>query len=234
MSKTIGILGGMGSLATAYIFKKIIMSTDAKTDQEHIDIMLYNNPSIPNRTDYILGKGENPLAHLVESAKKLEAMGADFLIMPCNTAHYFYKDIISTIKIPFINMVEETVVHLINTYPNEKTIGLLATQGTYKSKIYSALLEKYNISTVVPSKNSQQFITNLINNIKSGEVNIDLTKYYNILSELKSFGVKKIILGCTEISIAHEILNIRGDYIDASEILATNAVIYAGKKVRTS
>lgn len=234
MSKTIGILGGMGSLATAYIFKKIIMLTDAKTDQDHINIVLYNNPSIPNRTDYILGKGENPLTYLVESAKKLESMGADFLIMPCNTAHYFYKDIISSIKIPFINMVEKTVIHLINAYPNEKTVGLLATQGTYKSEMYTNLLKNYNISTVIPSEHNQKFISNLINDIKVGNININLMKYYNILSEMQSQGAKKIILGCTEVSVAHEMFNIVGDYIDSSEILAINAVIYAGKKIRTS
>ena len=89
MSKTLGIIGGMGPLATANLFNKIVLTTHAKSDQDHIHILIDNNTLIPDRTAYLLGNGEDPLEQLVTSAVRLEKMGAEFLIMPCNTAHYF-------------------------------------------------------------------------------------------------------------------------------------------------
>jgi aspartate racemase len=107
MEKTIGILGGMGPEATAYLFRKIIRHTKADKDQEHLKVIIFNNPKIPDRTDFILEKGtENPLPYLAEAAKELQRSGADFIIIPCNTAHYFYEDICRAVSIPVINMIE--------------------------------------------------------------------------------------------------------------------------------
>ena len=128
MSKSIGILGGMGPLATVNLFKKIIELTDADCDQDNIRIYVDNNTSIPDRTAYILGKGSDPRAQLIVSAKKLEQIGADFIIMPCNTAHYFYDDIAAEINVPFLNMIEETLKNIVEQSCSKK-IGLLATEG---------------------------------------------------------------------------------------------------------
>ena len=105
MQKSIGIIGGMGSLATCDLFKKIIDMTDAKSDQEHIHICIDCNTNIPDRTKAILGGGENPIPEMVRSGIRLQSMGADVLVMPCNTAHYFYDKITPFFDIPLLNRV---------------------------------------------------------------------------------------------------------------------------------
>ncbi|AGT34197.1 hypothetical protein OCC_13515 [Thermococcus litoralis DSM 5473] len=154
MEKVIGILGGMGPLATVDLFKRIVLKTPAKKDQDHPRIIIYNNPKIPDRTAYILGKGENPLPELIDSAKKLEKWGADFIIMPCNTAHYFADEIQKAIKIPLINMIEETASYV--EALGVKRVGILATTGTIVSGIYQKALKKRGIEALIPSEKDQE------------------------------------------------------------------------------
>ena len=108
MKKTIGIIGGMGPMATVDLMKKVILATDAREDQEHIPILVDNNTNIPDRTAAILGEGEDPLPELLKSEDRLTDAGADFLIMGCNTAHYFLPLMLPNLRIPVINMIEET------------------------------------------------------------------------------------------------------------------------------
>src|SRR5699024_10166329 len=110
--KTLGILGGMGPLATVKLFEKIVSLTHANKDQEHIHTIIDSNINIPHRSRYILGNGDDPLNELIKSAKRLENAGADFLVMPCNTAHYFYDKIVAVMNIPFLNMIEETAKYI--------------------------------------------------------------------------------------------------------------------------
>ena len=120
MGKKLGILGGMGPLATAYLFKMIVTLTEASSDQEHLHIVIDNNTSIPDRTSYIMGQGEDPRKYLIESAKGLEKMGAEFWIMPCNTAHFFYDDMVKEIDITLLNIVDETTKLRLDSYSNIK------------------------------------------------------------------------------------------------------------------
>jgi aspartate racemase len=113
MSKILGIIGGMGPLATVNLFNKIVINTDAQNDQEHIHMLVDNNINIPDRTAFLLGTGEDPTEELIKSAVRLEKAGADFLIMPCNTAHHFYEVIKEKINIDFLNMIEETVKFIV-------------------------------------------------------------------------------------------------------------------------
>ena len=106
--KTIGIIGGMGPMATVDLMQKIIQATDAHEDQEHIHILVDNNTDIPDRTAAILGQGPSPLPELLKSAERLTTQGADFLIMGCNTAHYFLPLMLPELKIPVISMIEAT------------------------------------------------------------------------------------------------------------------------------
>ncbi|QXM06334.1 aspartate/glutamate racemase family protein [Crassaminicella indica] len=227
MHKKLGILGGMGPLATADLFRKIILLTDAKCDQEHIHILIDNNTSIPDRTAYLIANGQDPREQLITSAKRLEAMGADFLIMPCNTAHNFYEDIVKEIKIPFLNMIEETAKFISEKYTGVK-IGLLSTEGTCKTHIYDKAIKKYGMELVKPIK-TQQHITNFIYSIKAGK-NITLDGFNKSLEELKALGAKVFILGCTELSVGYEIFKMEGNYVNPLEIIAIRAIHFAGKK----
>lgn len=233
MTKKLGILGGMGPLATANLFKMIVLLTDANSDQEHIHIIIDNNTSIPDRTAYIVGEGEDPRKYLIESAKELEKMGAEFLIMPCNTAHYFYEDIIKEINIPFLNMIEETVKFILDTHPDINKIGLLATYGTCSTGIYDKYFRGHEIEVVKPTKDMQAKIMEFIYDIKSGigKKKITFDGFYKAIEEMKQQGVELFILGCTELSSVYKIYEMRGHYVDPLKVIAISSIKYSGKKV---
>ncbi|WBW98593.1 aspartate/glutamate racemase family protein [Oceanirhabdus sp. W0125-5] len=230
MSKKLGILGGMGTLATAELFKMIALFTDASSDQEHLHILINNNPSIPDRTSYLMGLGEDPRKCLIESAKGLENMGAEFLIMPCNTAHYFYKDIVNEINIPFLNLVEETVNFILDEYPNIKKIGLLATDGTCSTGIYDKYFKDHDIEVIKPTKTMQSYVMDFIYSIKKGHKEIPLELLYETVEEMKQQDVEIFILGCTELSSAYEIFKLQGTFIDPLKVIALRAINFSGKK----
>jgi aspartate racemase len=124
--KIIGIIGGMGPEATLDLYRRIIENTPARVDQDHIHVIIDSNPKIPDRTSAILSGGENPTTALCETARNLEKAGADFLIMPCNSAHMFLKEFQNCVKIPFLSIVDETIHTLLEAVPDVKCIGLLA------------------------------------------------------------------------------------------------------------
>ncbi|MCT4605609.1 MAG: amino acid racemase [Marinisporobacter sp.] len=231
MCKKIGILGGMGPLATADLFRKIILLTDAKSDQEHIHILIDNNTSIPDRTAHLIAKGTDPRKQLIASARRLENMGADFLIMPCNTAHNFYEDIIKEINIPFLNMIDETAKFISQKYAGKK-IGLLATEGTCQTGVYDQAIHKYGMELVKPTK-TQKNVTNFIYDIKAGK-NISLDGFNKSVEELKDQGAEVFILGCTELSVGYEMFKMEGNYVDPLKVIAIRSIHFAGKKALKS
>lgn len=231
MGKILGIVGGMGPLATVKLFEKIVLMTQARSDQEHLHVLIDNNSSIPDRTSYILNGGSNPKEKLIETAVRLQNAGADYLMMACNTAHYFYDDMVKNINIPFLHMIEETAKYVKKHYKGIESLGLLSTQGTINTRIYDNVFEKYNINLIKPTEENQRFITELIYNIKEGITQSDLTGFYNTLEEMRSRGAYTFILGCTELPVALDLYKLQGDYIDPLEIIAIKAIEFAGKKI---
>lgn len=228
--KKIGIIGGMGPKATCDLMQKIIMCTDAKNDQEHIHILVDCNTNIPDRTKAIFGKGESPVPEIIKSAKNLQSMGADLLVMSCNTAHYFYDNVVKHLDVDLLNMPDETAIYLKNM--GVKKVGVLATDGTIQSGIYEKSLKKQGIEAIYPSSENQKFIMELIYDyIKSGRDDYDDSRLKDILDELKQKGAEKIILGCTELPIAFERLGANKDLVDPTLILAGSAVYFAGAKL---
>ncbi|WP_085506720.1 aspartate/glutamate racemase family protein [Thalassobacillus devorans] len=232
MEKTVGIIGGMGPLATVDIFNKIVRMTDAKIDQDHVRIVIDNNPGIPSRQDFFNGIGESPLPALIKTARSLEEMGAELIIMPCNTAHYFHRDIAKNTKIPFINMLEETAGYFSENFTDEKKVGLLATTQTCDLGIYDHFLNANGVEVVKPSAENQAYLMEIINvYIKQGNMNFDLDKWKEIIEELKEQGVETVILGCTELSIAFDVHPLEINTIDPTIVLAEAAIKASGKKV---
>ncbi len=229
--KTIGIIGGMGPLATADLFTRIINLTDAEKDSEHIHILIDNNPQIPDRTSAILHGTESPLPHLIESADRLKAAGADFLIIPCITSHGFYDELIKEVDIPILNIVEETAKYL-KSLSVSKSV-LLATDGTRHTNVFGRIFQKYNIDLFYPSDNVQNDVMDVIyKGIKAGADHFNVNSINSELSKLGAQGANTVILGCTELPLAVKKYSLIGNFVDPTFVLARAAIIEAGYKVR--
>lgn len=227
--KTVGILGGMGPLATVDLFAKITKLTQAANDQEHIHILIDSNTNIPDRTKAILENGTSPLEEMVRSALRLENMGADFLIVPCNTAHYFIDKVRKFTKLPFIHMIEETAKEAKRL--GVSSTGLLATEGTIKTKLYAEAFAKQGVKLITPSEENEKHIMSLIyQGVKAGASNYPMEGVNHTLAEMKNQGVEKFILGCTEMPLAVQMYHMDIPVIDPTEILARRTIEFAGGK----
>ncbi len=226
--KTIGIIGGMGPLATVHLFERIVLRTKAEKDQDHIRVLVDSNTNIPDRTKAILGNGESPVKELVNSAKILENSGADFLIMPCNTAHFFIDEIKKSVNIPFLNMPEETTKYTYEKYGQDAVVGLMATDGTIKSKIYENYYSKLGIKTVVPVKTQKVIMEFIYDVIKKGNYDVGTDLLFECVEELKELGASSFLLGCTELSSAQYLYKFEGNFINPMEVLTEKAIIFAG------
>ena len=225
--KTIGIIGGMGPLATADLFKKIVVNTKANTDQEHIRVLIDNNTNIPDRTACIINNGESPVPELVKSAVALQQMGAELLIMPCNTAHYFYPYVQDAVDISVLNMIELTRSALLKK--GIKKAGLLATEGTIKSKIYQSVFENSGIDLVLPDEKELKVVMGLIyNGVKAGNNDYDVTDTKKVIDSLLERGAETLILGCTELPVAMDMYNLDYPSCDPTLELARGAITAAG------
>jgi len=223
--KIIGILGGLGPEATVDLFYKIVKLTPAEKDQDHFRIIIDNNPKIPDRTDAIISNGKNPLSELVATAQNLEKAGADFIIIPCNTAHYFISNIKENINIPILNMIEETAIYVKTIFPSFKKVCLFATKGTYKTKLYETFFNPRNIEILVPELSDQDKIMKVIYQVKSG-IMPEKTKreMIDISEEYSKKGSQAIIAGCTEIPLALKDEDVDVPVIDPTYILAKRAI----------
>lgn len=223
--KVIGIIGGMGPMATADLFTKIIQSTVAKTDQEHLHVLIDNNSDIPDRTACILEGSDAPLGPMVESARRLVDQGADLLIIPCNTAHFFHPGLQAAVDVPVLNMPEISA-----QYCAEKgysCVALLSTAGTVRAQIYEPYFEKLDIRLLHPSRVGIDNLMYLIyDEIKAGRTPHPERLYPEIMA-LEEQGAQAFLLACTELPLAfHD--GGRIPFIDPTLLLARAAVIEAG------
>lgn len=232
--KTIGILGGMGPEATLLFFKKILVNTKATKDQEHARLIIYNDPKIPERLPAIEGKGENPLSMMVKGIYSLKRAGADFVVIPCVTAHYFLPQLQKRQILPIISIIESTVYYIKKNYPSIKCVGLMAALGTIKTELFQKELARKKISPLISDDSDLEKIQNNIFAIK----NTSLSNRSKIKRELIKIGqklIKKgaqgIIIGCTELPIllTPECFNVPA--FDVLDILARTALQKAGLKV---
>lgn len=233
--KILGVLGGMGPLATVDFLRKLVIFTDAKKDRDHIHTFTDSNCEVPDRTDYIINDlpiDKSPLSALLSSVKRLEKIGASAIVMPCNTAHFFAKEIEDHLDIPFINMIEETAKSL----AGEDIVGLLATKGTYRAKIYSSTFKHHGINVGYPPYEFMLKVNKVIYMIKEGECQ-DINECRDLLEDVicyyRGIGIAKVILGCTELPLLFNDYDIEGvDLIDPTEMLALSAIKHMGKKIR--
>lgn len=221
-SKTIGVLGGMGPESTALFFQKVIQLTPALRDQEHIPVIIYSNPKIPDRTEAILNQGESPLPALLKGIAVLEHAGADFICIPCNTAHYYYKQITEASSIPVLNLIDEVVKAALNENVKIKRMGLLATIGAIKARLYQNAFQEYDIEVIIPDEWELNDLHSGIHRLKSNSKDsYSIQKFAETLIKKE---VQALILGCTELSLIRSDLSLNVPILDSIEILAKRAV----------
>ena len=232
--KVLGVLGGMGPLATQLFYKMIIEKTDAKCDQEHLNMIILSHATMPDRTKEILeGRTEELLTLLAKDARMLEANGAEVIAIPCNTSHVILPRLQETVRIPILNMVEETVSHIAETkHEPDLRIAVLATDGTIKMGLYQKALERAGITPVIPSKESQKLVMKIIyDGVKNGG-EIDFSDFLTIQKEIFGQDCQGAILACTELSCFKEMYNLPNYYIDAMGVLTESSILACGGKIK--
>lgn len=224
----IGILGGLGPMSSAYLYELITSRTAASSDQEHIDMIISSHASTPDRTAFITGKsGESPLPTMISDARRLEAYGADAIVIACNTAHYFIEEVRASVNVPVPSIIHETA-SLVRAC-GVKCAGIMATCGTVLAGSYQRELERMGIEWRLPSEAAQNALSELIySSVKAGGA-VDKDKFYSVAADLEAQGAEAHILGCTELSVINRSLPHEARFIDSTEALAYYTIRLCGK-----
>ncbi len=233
MKKTLGILGGMGPMATADLFVKITSMTRASCDNEHIRIFIDSNAQIPDRTGAILHGGRDPMPEMVSALRNLEKCGADCIILPCNTAHYYLPQLQALTDTPILNMPEITARRCAELYPG-KTAAILSTTGTLATGIYDRALEKYGVPFLHPDEEQKASLMHLIYDVikASRPMEPERETWRALLDALRSRGAEFFVLGCTELPLAAKGFGLPGPFVDPTSELARAAVLFCGYELK--
>lgn len=196
-----GIIGGMGTIATENFIHKLNSGINACQDQDYYNFILINHASIPDRTAYILNAAnESPLPDLIRDVKRLNDFGAEFIVLLCNTAHHFISDLQQYTDSPILNMPVEAVWGLKQKYPRAHKVGLIAAEGSMKTKIYEEALLRHGLTPVIPDTPLQEQITALIYDDLKKNNHLNVALFNRITKALFQRGSDAILIGCTEMS----------------------------------
>ncbi|MEI8626408.1 amino acid racemase [Pseudoalteromonas sp. B137] len=228
MLRTLGVLGGMGPLATASFMNQVIALSPAKNDQEHIPMFIRNIPQIPDRTNFLMGiEDENPFFELKKGFNQLTSLGVSCIVIPCNTAHYWYNALTQNADVHTISIVQSVIKRAKAT--GKRKVGILATTATLNMRIYQTAFSKHNIEFIEPNEQQQTFIMQGITAVKSG----DLTSGHNLLKQsyelMLAHGADTVLFGCTEIPLVlnEQVFNSPDTCLDTIAILAQECVNWA-------
>lgn len=230
MKGLIGVLGGMGPAATADLFNKFISFTKANCDQEHIPLIISSIPNIPDRTQALLHDGRSPLPLMQSYLHLLENAGAECIVIPCNTAHYWFSELKESCHVEMLSIIDTTMQEVIKT--GKKQIGLLATNATVHMGLYQKRMEDAGLNCLIPNKDEQQKVMESIYLLKSGEVERSEKLMKEIAQSLFDKNVQVIVLGCTEVPVIlqKEIKNNPDKYIDSTSSLVNAGINWYQKR----
>lgn len=232
MDKLIGVLGGMGSMASQLFYKMVIERTEAQCDQEHVRLLILNDASMPDRTGAILTENYDAVdSKMLEDFKLLENAGCKAIAITCNTAHFFADRLQDKIGIPIIHMIEETSEEIARKYPGGK-IAILATDGTIQTGLYQKRLEKYNLIPFIPNEEMQKSVMHQIYDCIKKGLPWDEDSWMKLQTYIKGNGCDCAIMACTELSVIKEDNHLGGYYIDPMDVLARKVIEFSGKKLK--
>ncbi len=215
-------------MATAYFMEQIIRMTDVPCDQEHIPMVIYNVPAIPDRTRHILGlSDEDPSVMMLETGKKLVGDGVSEIAIPCITASYYYDRLAPNLPVPVVNGIKETAEYL--EEQKVTRVGIMATDGTVTCKLFNRELEKAGITCIYPDPEHQKEVMHLIyENVKAGKP-VEMSRFLKVTEHLQAQGVQRILLGCTELSVIKRDCPVPAICLDVMEVMARRCVLDMGR-----
>lgn len=216
-------------MSSVYFYEMLTRHTDARCDQDHLDLILSSGATTPDRTAFILGQSpDSPLPRMVADAESLIAAGAQMIAIPCNTAHYFYDALAESIAVPVINILYETVTRLADL--GVRKIGVLATAGTVASGAYQHMCQQVGLACAVPDVAGQAAIQRIIyDEIKQGK-QADMAAFAQVSAQLMDAGCERLVLGCTELSLLKRDEGLGAPYFDSLEALAYRSILACGKR----
>lgn len=219
-----GIMGGMGPAATLDLMARVLRLTPPGREQNGVRLIVDSNPAVPDRNDALLRDGPSPGPVLVAMAKGLEAAGADFLVMACNTAHAFQFDIERAVGIPFVSIVEEAAAEAARRAPGAR-IGLLAGEGCLEAGLYQSELARRGLTPVVPRGTLRAEFMDLLYAIKAGDLSENARRRMRVIAtRLEAEGAQLLIAACTEVPLVLAPGETEAPLIDATELLAVAIV----------
>ncbi len=226
--RVVGVLGGMGPDATVDFMSKVIAATPAEKDQDHAHMIVDHNPKVPNRQAAILGDGEDPGPALAAMAVRLESAGADFLVIPCNTAYVFRDSVTSVVGIPLLSIIGEAIEAIANQCPGAKAVGVLATNGCLRATVYQDALAEQGIEAVLPDEQELGELMGLIERIKGGKRSAAVASdMAGLANALVARGARAVIAGCTEIPLVLNGAMIDVPLISSTDVLAEKTAAIA-------
>lgn len=201
-SRVIGVIGGMGPAATVEFMSRVIRRTDAEDDSDHFRMLVDNNPKVPSRIAAIIDRtGADPLPDLQLMAAGLERAGADFLVMPCNTAHHYHRAIAEAVGIPFISIVDVAADYLALHHPGARRIGFLASPAVRETGVYDAAFDRHGLAIVYPDAEANAQLLGIIRDIKAGRVGDRQAEGFRRVAEALAGAADVILVACTELSL---------------------------------
>lgn len=224
----LGVLGGVGPLATAYFMELVIKQTPATCDQDNIPMIVFNDPQIPDRTAFILDETKpDPLPEMVNVVRWLEHAGADYIAIPCNTAHFFYDALVEAAHVPVLNIMRETAHCVRERIGAGGRVGLLATDGTIASGVFQRYLEECGLTTITPHEDEQHgVVMPLIYERVKQNLSYDAQPLLDVAERLhREEGCDAVIVGCTELSVVYQSLADKPEFlVDSMDVLAQRCV----------
>ena len=230
----VGVIGGVGPAATVCFLDLVVRHTAAERDQDHVDLVVLQHATIPDRTAYILGRSDDdPGPVMAADARRLERLGVGFVVIPCNTAHHFTDEVAAAVEVPVLSIVDETVDE-VATRAGVARVGVLATSGTLSAQVYQRAIEARGLAAVVPDDADQDVVMGIIyDQVKAGRP-ADVAALHAVADRLQERGADVVVLGCTELSVVaaeHRLLD-DARYVDSLDVLARRTVERAGHPLR--